>query len=137
MIPKEDIRESRYLRFRFLFAGAVNTTFSYLFGIFLYKMLNQTFSVFIIGILSNLITLNFSFLTHKIFVFRTKGKWLNEYRKAYTVYGATSLIGALLLWVFIDFLSLSIWVAQAVTIAIIVLISYIGHKRYTFKREQA
>lgn len=76
-----------------------------------------------------------SFSTYKLFVFKTKGNWLREYMKSYIVYGFAALISIIGLWLLVDFLDINIWFAQAVVMVAIVIISYIGHDRYTFSKK--
>jgi putative flippase GtrA len=117
----------------YLIAGGWNTLFGYGLGVWLYKILSSEIHIIGISILSNILCISMSFLTYKLFVFKTKGRWLNEYLRCYIVYGGTACLGTLLLWLMVDGLGTSIWIAQGIGIAITVLISYIGHKQITFR----
>jgi putative flippase GtrA len=119
---------------RYLLVGGFNTLVGYSVGVGLYKSLGDIVSIVWIGIISNILSITVSFLTYKIFVFRTKDMWLSEYSKSYVVYGGAALIGILFLWLFVDKLNISIWVAQALVVGVTVTISYIGHSRFTFSR---
>lgn len=121
-------------RFKYLVVGGVNTVFGYAVGVSLYELLTPLFSIWVIGIISNVCAITFSFVSYKLFVFRTKGQWLVEYLKAYLVYGVMALVGVVLLWLYIDIFVLSIWLAQALVIISTVILSYIGHARITFRR---
>lgn len=127
-----NLGQSRGLRY--LLAGGWNTLFGYTFGIWLYYALSPYLHIIGIGIIGNIVAITMSFLTYKLFVFRTKGQWLSEYLRSYVVYGGTAIFGILLLWGMVDGLSLKIWLAQGIGIVITVLISYVGHKRITFRR---
>jgi putative flippase GtrA len=74
-----------------------------------------------------------SFTTYKLFVFKTKGNWLQEYFRSCMVYASMALIGIVLLWGMVDHLHIKIWLAQGLVIAATVVISYIGHARFTFR----
>lgn len=121
-------------KIRYLLAGGWNTLFGYLVGVGLYKILHAHTQTLYIALLANTICISMSFLTYKLFVFRTSGRWIEEYLKNCTVYSGAALISSLLLWVFVDLLSISIYIAQALVIISTVFISYTGHSRFTFKK---
>jgi putative flippase GtrA len=78
--------------------------------------------------------ISISFVTNKVLVFRSKGNWLEEYVKGYVVYGGTAVISGLLLWVLLDFIGLSIWISQAISMVCATLFTYFGHDKFTFKK---
>jgi len=118
---------------KYLFAGFVNTLFGYFLGVFLYIHMVNYVNIIFISALSNIIAITFSFFVYKSYVFRTQGNWLKEYLKCFIVYGGSALFGIFMIWVLVDRLSINIWVAQFLTIAITVAGSYFGHRRFTFK----
>lgn len=121
-------------KLRYLLVGGWNTAFGYLVGVGLFLMLGQHLHIVLIAIISNVIAITMSFVAYKILVFRTHGKWLIEYLKCYLVYGGNALIGVFLLWIFVDYFSMNIWLAQGAIILLAVIFSYLLHKRFTFKR---
>ncbi|QWE20927.1 GtrA family protein [Polynucleobacter sp. AP-Kolm-20A-A1] len=121
-------------KIRYLIVGAANTLTGYFVGVGFYEALSSSTNILLVGLISNVFSITVSFLTYKIFVFKTKGMWLSEYFKSYIVYGGVSIISILLLWVFMDKLKISIWISQALIIGMTVFISYVGHSRFTFKR---
>jgi len=118
---------------RYLVAGAWNLLFGYMLGVVVYLWLNQIVHVIIISIIVNIITITMSFLTYKIFVFKTSGGWLTEYLKIYAVYGSTAFFGTVLLWIFIDYLKIDIWFSQGLVLSILFIFSFILNKKFTFK----
>lgn len=120
----------------YLIVGCLNTVFGYAVGVLTYKFLAGCSSVWIIGLVSNVITITFSFVMYKLFVFKTSGQWLLEYIKAYLVYGAMALLSIFLLWFYVASLKISIWIAQALIIATTVVASYFGHSKITFSRKK-
>ena len=120
-------------KFMYLLVGAANTVFGYFVGVFLYQSLSVFLHILIIGFLSSVISITFSFLTYKLFVFKTVGNWLKEYLKAYLVYGLLSAFGVCLLWYFVNLMELTIWVAQGLTMIISTIVSYVAHQKYTYK----
>lgn len=121
-------------KIRYLLAGGFNTLFGYLIGVILYKALKNNLSTVWIGVISNILSITVSFLSYKTLVFKTKGMWLKEYMKSYIVYGAIAIIGICFLWIFVDKMNISIWLAQGLVIGMTVTISYLGHSRFTFRR---
>ena len=117
-------------------AGGFNTVFGYSVGVCVYKVLGSSLSILWIGAISNMLTITVSFFAYKIFVFRTKGKWLSEYLRSYVVYGGIAIVGIFLLWLFVDIIKTSIWLAQAIILGVTVIISYIGHSRFTFDHKR-
>jgi len=128
--------EIRSRGLRYLLAGGWNTIFGYGVGVWLYKLLSPEWHVLWIGALTNVMAITMSFLTYKLFVFRTKGNWLREYMRTYVVYGGAALVGMLLLWMLVDGFRIPIWISQGIVIGVTVLFSYLGHSRFTFARKQ-
>lgn len=90
--------------------------------------------ILILATICNIISITVSFLTYKMFVFRTKGGWVTEWLKSYMVYGGAALLSIVLLWILVDFAGINILIAQALVTVIVVLVSYEGHLNYTFKK---
>jgi putative flippase GtrA len=121
---------------RYLLAGGWNTLFGYVVGLVLYYGLDGRAHVLAVGIVANILAITMAFLTYKLFVFRTRGNWLTEYFRAYLVYGATSALGIALLWVLVDRLGVAFWIAQGFVILFTVVVSYLSHSRFTFRRNE-
>lgn len=119
-------------KIRYLMVGGVNTLAGYLFGVGAYKLLLGYIGIWGVGLVANLLAITFSFVTYKLLVFKTSGKWLAEYLKCYVVYGAMALVGIFLLWLFVEKMQISIWLAQGLIIVCTVFLSYLGHKKFTF-----
>lgn len=120
--------------FKYLLVGGVNTAFGYAVSVGLYYFLNRWLHLVVISVLSNVINVSFSFLTYKLFVFRSTGVWWHEYLRSFMVYGGSALIGVLGLWALVDGFGMPFWIAQGSLIVISVLFSYFGHNRFTFRQ---
>ena len=118
---------------RYLLAGGWNTVFGYGISVALYTALSHKLHVVVIAVIANILAITMSFLTYKIFVFKTTGNWLNEYGRSYLVYGSMALLSIVLLWALVDYLGVDIWYAQALVIILTVGVSYLGHKFFTFR----
>ena len=118
---------------RYLMAGGWNTLFGYGVGVGLYTVLSHELHVAVIAAIANILAITMSFLTYKLFVFKTTGNWLSEYGRSYVVYGSMALLSIALLWALVDYLGIDIWYAQALVVLLTVGISYLGHKFFTFR----
>jgi len=121
-------------KLRFFLVGGWNTAFGFILGIALYYYLIDRVNIVFIGVVSNLISISMSFLTNKIFVFKTKGGWIHEYLKCYIVYGFMAAFSVFMLWFFVDFMCLNIFISQLLILLVSVCISYYGHSRFTYKK---
>ncbi len=130
---KPKLLAAKRMPLRYLVAGGWNTLFGYSAGVGLYKLLSPILHIIVIAIIANILAISMSFLTYKLFVFRTKGNWLQEYMRTYAVYGIMGVAGALFLWGLLDFAGLNIWLSQGLVIICTVWLSYLGHSRFTFR----
>jgi putative flippase GtrA len=122
------IKEARYI-----LAGCWNTLFGYLSALIIYDYYYNLLHILLIGVLINILNISMSFFTYKYFVFKTKKNWFQEYLRSYVIYGGVALISLCLLWFAVDYLRMPFWIAQALLMLLGVVISYIGHDRFTFK----
>ena len=119
---------------RYLITGMWNTVFGYSLGVILFIALTDKLHTAIIALIANLLAITMSFASYKLFVFRTRGNWWREFLKACIVYGNMALVSIGLMWIFIDIFNLNVWFSQALTISLTIIISYFGHKKFTFKK---
>lgn len=117
---------------RYLIAGGWNTVFGYSVGVALFLLLTGKFHTAAIAFIANCMGIIMSFLTYKLFVFKTKGNWIREFLKACIVYSNMALISVVLIWFFVDVMHLNIWISQAFALLLTISISYFGHKKFTF-----
>lgn len=117
---------------RYLLVGGFNTVVGYLIGLGLLYGLSPAVHVLVIGAIANVLAITVSFTTYKLYVFQTRGRWIEEYFRSYLVYGGMAVVGTLVLWILLDGMRLPIWLAQGLAVVLTVVISYLGHSRYTF-----
>ena len=120
------------MHLRYLIAGAWNTAFGYFLANILYYTLQHKFHLISISIFSNILAITMSFLTYKMLVFKTKGKWLSEYRRFCILYGANAILGTSLLWVLVDLIGIPFWIGQALILLMSLILLYIGNSKFTF-----
>jgi len=120
----------------YLIVGLINTIFGYFIGILNYILFYKLIGIFFLSLLNNIISITFSFLTYKYFVFKTKNKFfLSEYLKSYIVYGLAFIVGTFFLWLTLEVIKFDIFLAQFITIGLTVIFSYIGNNYFTFKEK--
>ena len=127
--------------FRYLIVGVWNTFFGYaLFAALTYLLTGVVpYAYMAASVLANVGAITVAFLGYKWFVFKTKGNYLREYSRCYVVYGTAMLIGLALLPILVILLQCvaglhgsAPYVAGAMLTAGTVLISFVGHKRFSF-----
>ena len=141
MLPKGEV-------IRFLMVGCCNTVFAILlqiaFGALftrLFPHVSQSWVAIAAVIAAVPLGVTFSFLGFKHFVFRTKGNYLKEWLRCFAVYSPTIPAAALIVGVATRlFEATSLPHAYAkdaafvVNSSIIAVYSYLGHKKFSFKR---
>ena len=129
---------------RYLLVGSFNTLFGY--GLFaLLNWLLQglgSYSYLLAAVLGNIIAITVAFLGYKWFVFRTRGHYLREWIRCVGVYGSTMVIGLAGLWILVPILRHHLakpvfapYLAGALMTGVGVVISFLGHKNISFRRE--
>jgi len=135
---------------RFLIVGAWNTAFSYaLFALLLYllgpvlKPLADSENVAVqwIGVhyylvvqwITWIVSVPQSTLMLKWLAFRSKGHWLSEIGRAFFVYLPLQGLSTFALWLFSGVLGMPPLLGQLLTVGIVAVLSYLGHKNFTFK----
>lgn len=139
MLKIQSVTLTDFTRFgRYLLTGGANTLFGY--GVYaglttlLFGRISRAYLVS--AILSTIFGVTFSYLTYKIFVFKTKGNYLREYFRTYLVYGGSTLIGLVLLPLLVEVLGINPYVAPVIVIPSTVILSFWGHRHLSFKTRE-
>jgi len=130
--------------FSYLVVGGFNTLFG--FGVYalLTAVLQKRFphGYIVANLLASFISITFSYLGYKWFVFKTKGNYLREWLRAVAVYSSAILIGTALLPVFVfcirrtsGFDHAAPYLAGALLTGFTAVYSFLGHKNFSFRRE--
>jgi putative flippase GtrA len=128
---------------RYLLVGAFNTVFGYsTFAALTYvfsRWIDEGYLLASLG--AGAINITVSYMTLKLFVFRTEGRYIEEWTKSVMVYGSSTLIVTGLLYPMVNLLSwsgvdrqFSPYVAGALLLVAQVGWSYVAHRRFTFSR---
>jgi putative flippase GtrA len=120
-------------KLRFLVAGIVNTIIGYgLFAIMLFIFGTARYNIALVA--AWVISVCASYTNFKLFVFKTRGtNWMTELLRSYIVYTGTLAVNLVVLNVFVKLVHLHPLVAQFASIFIVTMISYLGHKYFTFR----
>lgn len=120
-------------RFRYLAVGGINALFGYCFSLIFYQVFHACLHIVIIGGICNIVSISIAFLLYKLFVFKTKGNWLQEYVRCYVVYGASAVFSIVAAWLMVDYLTIPFWLAQIIIFVGIACFSYVGHSHFSFR----
>ena len=118
----------------FLIVGSYNTIFGYLLFCLLQIFLQNHFHYLIILSISHFISVVNSFISFKIFVFRTTGNWLFEYLKVNLVYLFYLLNNFWFLWLLVDIFNCNKFLSQLACIIVLTIITYFLHKNFVYKK---
>jgi putative flippase GtrA len=118
--------------FRYLLIGFYNTIVGYLlFGLVNYVLGSFTHYLVIFGV-SFILSLTHAYVGQRYIVFRSTAPWWREYLRFFIV-NLTGMAGnALLLVVFVES-GMGLMVAQAISVLIVTVFSYFGHRYFSFR----
>ncbi len=127
---------------RYLLVGTWNTLFGYGTFALLTAVLNPIvpYSYLLASLLSSLLNITVAYLGYKLFVFKTKGNYLREWMRCVAVYGSGIILGLIALPVLVflirrntRFEAQAPYIAGALLTAFMVVYSFVGHKRFSFR----
>jgi len=117
----------------YLVVGGWNTLFGYLiWALFQYLLHDYIYYLFILVIAWFPAVLN-AYLCYRYFVFRSRGSVWRELPRFSLVYVLTLCISLVGLPILLRVLPFSIYVTQALFTAVMVVLSYLSHKYFSFK----
>jgi putative flippase GtrA len=117
---------------RYLFVGIYNTGVGYMIFYSINCAFDSTLHYLIVLVISYLLSLTHAYFGQRLLVFRSTDRWGMEYLRFLLVNLSGMLTNALLLFFFIE-LGIGLMMAQAVSVVIVTLLSYIGHRKFSFK----
>lgn len=117
----------------YLVVGAWNTLFGYLvWALLQYLLHDYIYYLFILVIAWFPAVLN-AYVCYRHFVFRSKGSVWRELPRFSLVYLGTLCVGLIGLPILLRLLPFSIYVIQALFTAVVVVLSYLSHKYFSFR----
>ena len=119
---------------KFGFVGVLNTMIGY--GSFI-LLLNYT-NYLAALVISHLIGVSHSFIWNKYWIFESKGigvvAGLYEFAKFNSIYAGVFITNAVVLIISVNVLDIDPRLSQLIALPIITIISFMGHKYWSFKR---
>lgn len=128
----KDIYRKHGQKIAYLLVGGWNTLFGYAIFVLLYSLLHQMLHYTLILVISYIFCITNAFMSYKFIVFKTKGNLLREYLRFYIVYGASFIVNIALMLIIVEFLKIRPIPAQSVILFFMTIVSYLGHKHYSF-----
>jgi putative flippase GtrA len=127
------LRVVRDQRVAFLAVGATNTVIGYLLFAAILLLLGQR--LYLVALVSAyVISVLIAFVLYRSLVFRVRGHVLRDLWRFVTVYLAAFAVNLVVLPLLVEFAHLRVLVAQALIVLITSLMSWVGHKHYSFRR---
>lgn len=117
---------------RYLIVGGWNTLFGVGTYAILYGLLHTRVNYLVLMIPANILAITNAYLGYKFFVFRTRGNYIQEYLRCYTIYGGSIILGFVLMYLLVSMLGLHPIPAQCLTLVISMICNYIGHRHFSF-----
>ena len=118
---------------RFLGIGVVNTGVGYaLFALFNYLLAALPYGYLLASVVATMLSIAFSYVTQRVFVFRSASAVRSELPRYYTVYGACLSVQLLLLWALVEGLGVSSYLAALAALPVVACVSYLAHKHISF-----
>ena len=132
------LRVVRDQRAAFLLVGALNTVIGIgWFAVFLVtvgQLWGQPWGYLAALACSHVLSVLCAFVLYRFVVFRVRGHVLADLWRFETVYLAALAVNAVLLPVLVEIAHLPVLLAQALIVVVTSVMSWVGHKHYTFRR---
>lgn len=130
----------RFHRYReqihYLAVGGWNTLFGYLSFVVLYYFMNQQMPVTVILVLSYVVSIANAYVCYRYIVFRSRGSVSRELPRFASVYLVALAANLIVLPLALRWLPLNVYVVQALFTLAVVLLSYVGHRYFSFRGGQ-
>lgn len=120
----------------YLAVGGWNTLFGYLNFVVLYYWLSASLPVVIILLMSYALSIANAYVCYRYVVFRSRGSVLREIPRFTSVYLIALGANLIVLPLALRWLSLNAYVVQALFTVAVVVLSYLGHKHFSFRHGQ-
>jgi len=120
-------------RVRYLAVAALNTVVGLISYIGALAVVGES-RYWLALLMSHVIATTLAFVLYRRFVFQVEGKVLRDYLRFQLVYLGALSLNALLLFALVELLGFSPLPSQAICLVVIAVVSYLGHKFFSFYR---
>ena len=117
----------------YLLVGAWNTLFGYAVFALFYYLLGAHLHVDVILSLSYVLSIANAYIGYRYLVFRSTGSMARELPRFTAVYAVTLAANLVVLPLALHWLPWNVYVVQGLFTAVIVALSYLGHKYFSFR----
>ncbi|MDZ4655347.1 MAG: GtrA family protein [Coriobacteriia bacterium] len=144
-----DLAREHAEKLRFLVVGGWNTAFSMV-ALWVFEQLipygpssalgalvGVTAAKQVVLLVAWVVAVTQNFFTFKLIVFRTKGNWVREYLRIYATYAGAFVLQSVMIQLLSAWLGWTLFWANVPTIAVVTVISYFGHKHFTFRESRS
>jgi putative flippase GtrA len=121
---------------KFVVIGVYNTIFGYTVFAALHLGLPHVNYMFAL-IVSRELSVISAFVAYRLFVFKVKGPLLPDFARFWMVYSGALVLNLIALPFLVQIVGLGVLVAQAITVVLMVVSTWIGHNHFSFKRSAA
>lgn len=120
----------------YLAVGGWNTLFGYAVFVVLYALLGGVTSYAVIIVASYVVAIANAYVGYRYVVFRSHGKVLHELPRFSFVYLVTMVVNLVFFPLALRVLPVNGYLVQAVFTIGVVIVSYLGHKHFSFRKGQ-
>ena len=118
----------------YLIIGIINTIFSYINGIFFFKIFYKDFGALLVTLITSVTNIFFAFFNYKLFYFKTHKKYFfQEYIRMNTYNFFIYILNSIILCLLIEKININIYLTQCIIIMLNILISTVLNFKYIFK----
>jgi putative flippase GtrA len=130
------LRVVRDQRVAFLIVGAINTVVGYLFFAGFLALLGQQRYLAALAC-AHVFGVLFAFVLYRYVIFRVRGHLLADLWRFETVYLSALAVNFVLLPALVEIAHLRVLLAQALIVFVTSVMSWVGHKNYSFRRSSS
>lgn len=120
-------------KIRYLIGGIYNTIFGYLAFVALLLVFERSLHYLIVLVISHVISVANAFIVYRRFVFKSTGRVLFEYLRFNLVYLIAFIFNIAALPFLVEIARMTPMKGQAAITVVTVILSYVGHKYFSFK----
>lgn len=124
-------------RARFLLIGGVNTVVGYGLFALIQLLFGAHISYFASLLIAHLLASLLAFVLYRRFVFRVQGNVVVDFLRFQVVYLVPLTANLLALPALVELLHINVYLAQAVIVVASTVVSFVGHKFFSFRRRAA
>jgi len=124
-------------RVAFLLVGGVNTVVGYLCFVAFLLTVGQRWGYLVAVACTHVVSVLFAFVLYRFVVFRVRGHVLADLWRFETVYLSALAVNFVLLPLLVEIAHLQVLLAQALIVLVTSLVSWVGHKNFSFRRRSS